>query len=51
MGSPLSAVMACLFMEILEKDYFLKIMEETRSTWLCYVDDIIFISTRESEPG
>ena len=40
MGSPLSAVMACLYMEMLEKDSFIRIMGRG-STWYRYVDDVL----------
>ncbi|XP_063871036.1 uncharacterized protein LOC135106189 [Scylla paramamosain] len=42
MGSPLSAVMACLYMETLETDNFIRIMSRG-STWLRYVDDVLVI--------
>ena len=43
MGSPLSPVAACLFMETLEADQFSKIMGEN-TTWLRYVDDVLIIA-------
>ena len=42
MGSPLSAVMACLFMETVEADSYSRIIGRG-STWLRYVDDVIVI--------
>ena len=40
MGSPLSAVLACLYMETLEEDHFKQILGEG-SVWLRYVDDVL----------
>ena len=40
MGSPLSAVMACLYMETLENDRFIRIMGRG-SIWYRYVDDVL----------
>ena len=42
MGSPLSAVMASLYMESLEKDFFARIMGRG-SHWYRYVDDVLVI--------
>ncbi|XP_076032503.1 uncharacterized protein LOC143020222 [Oratosquilla oratoria] len=42
MGSPPSAVLVCLFMEILEVDEYIRMMD-TGTTWLRYVDDVIVI--------
>lgn len=42
MGSPLSAVMASLYMETLEVDHFERIMGRS-ATWYRYVDDVIVI--------
>ncbi|XP_069988479.1 uncharacterized protein [Penaeus vannamei] len=42
MGSPLSAVLACLFVETLERNHFRDIIGR-RSTWLRYVDDVLVI--------
>lgn len=42
MGSPLSAVLAQLFMETLEQDHYKNIVG-TASTWLRYVDDVLTI--------
>ena len=42
MGSPLSPVAACLFMEILEETHFLKIIGSD-SIWLRYVDDVLIV--------
>ena len=39
MGSPLSPVMACLFMKVLETEKFLNIIGRN-STWVRYIDDI-----------
>ena len=43
MGSPLSPVAACIFMETLEKEEFSKIMGDD-TTWLRYVDDVLIIA-------
>ena len=40
MGSPLSAFLACLYMETLEEDHFKQILGEG-SVWLRYVDDVL----------
>lgn len=42
MGSPLSPVAACLYMELLERDNFKEIMGED-SIWLRYVDDVFVL--------
>ena len=42
MGSPLSAVLACLFMETLEMDHYMGVVGP-RVVWLRYVDDIIVV--------
>ena len=42
MGSPLSAVLACLFMETLEVDHYREIIGP-RVVWLRYVDDILVV--------
>ena len=42
MGSPLSPVAACLYMETLEKEHFQEIMG-TEATWLRYVDDVFVL--------
>lgn len=42
MGSPLSAVLACLFLETLESDHYKDIIDR-HSTWLRYVDDVLVI--------
>ena len=42
MGSPLSAVLACLFMETLEVDHYMEVVGQ-RVVWLRYVDDIIVV--------
>ena len=42
MGSPLSPVMACLFMEMLEKDDFQRIIGRG-CIWLRYVDDVLAV--------
>ncbi|XP_069978475.1 uncharacterized protein [Penaeus vannamei] len=47
MGSPLSAVLACLFMETLERDRY-KDKIGRHSTWLRYVDDVLVIVPRRS---
>ena len=40
MGSPLSAVLACLYMETMEEDFYKNIVGEN-STWVRYVDDVL----------
>ncbi|XP_069992386.1 uncharacterized protein [Penaeus vannamei] len=47
MGSPLSPVLACLFMETLERDHYRDI-NSRHSTWLPYVDDVLVIVLRKS---
>ena len=42
MGSPLSPVLACLYMESLEKKSYLSIVGPN-STWLRYVDDVLLV--------
>ena len=42
MGSPLSAVLACLFMEALEVDHYMEVVGP-RVVWLRYVDDVIVV--------
>ena len=42
MGSPLSAVMASLYMESLENDSLLRVMGDD-SSWFRYVDDVLVI--------
>ena len=42
MGSPLSAVAACLYMETLEKEHFIRIIGRGNK-WVRYVDDILVI--------
>ena len=46
MGSPLSPVAACLFMEFLEEEHFLKILGND-SLWLRYVDDVVVVVPKE----
>ena len=40
MGSPLSVVLACLYMESLEEDFFKDVLGAS-STWMRYVDDVL----------
>ena len=40
MGSPLSAVLACLYMEKMEEDHYKRIVGEN-NLWLRYVDDVL----------
>ena len=47
MGSPLSPVLACLYMESLEKRHYLKIVGE-HSTWLRYVDDVFLVTNQRN---
>lgn len=48
MGSPLSAVLANLYMELLEKDHYLGILGETANVYR-YVDDILAFIPKESD--
>ena len=48
MGSPLSPVLACIFMETLETDHFLNIVGQS-TTWLRYVDDILVIVNKQQD--
>ena len=48
MGSPLSPVAACLFMEMLENEEYGKIMGED-TTWFRYVDDILIITPEDTD--
>ena len=50
MGSPLSPVGACLYMEMKETDHFEKIMGH-ETTWMRYVDDIIVIMPYDTDLG
>ena len=43
MGSPLSPVAACLYMERLEQDHFKRIMG-TETFWARYIDDVIIVA-------
>lgn len=47
MGSPLSPVMACLFMEVLEQEHY-KTICGSATTWYRYVDDILIIAPRRA---
>lgn len=46
MGSPLSPVAACLFLEMLEEDQFSKIMGPD-TKWYRYVDDVLIVVPEE----
>ena len=46
MGSPLSPVAACLYMELLEKEHFENIMGAD-TTWFRYVDDVFILAPEE----
>ena len=48
MGSPLSPVAACLFMETLEETHFLEIIGED-AIWLRYVDDVLAVMPKETD--
>ena len=42
MGSPLSPIIACLYMEYIEKKYILpRLLPGTK--WLRYIDDVIYV--------
>ena len=43
MGSPLSPVAACLYMEMMEKDHFLNIMGPD-VVWHRYIDDVLIVA-------
>ncbi|XP_069985541.1 uncharacterized protein [Penaeus vannamei] len=47
MGSPLSAVLACLFLETLERGHYRNIIGR-HSIWLRYIDDVLIIVPRRS---
>ena len=47
MGSPLSAVLANLYMEMLEADKLLRLVPKS-TTWYRYVDDIVIITHRNT---
>ena len=46
MGSPLSPVAVCLYLEMLEERHFLNIMGQ-ETVWLRYVDDVIIVCPEE----
>ena len=46
MGSPLSPVAACLFMEMLESEQFTRILGE-ETAWFRYVDDVLIVAPKE----
>ena len=48
MGSPLSPVAACLYIETLEKEYFEEIMGPG-TTWLRYIDDVFVLVPNEMD--
>ena len=48
MGSPLSPIAACLFMETLEEEHFLRIIGDS-SIWLRYVDDVLVIVPKDTD--
>ena len=50
MGSPLSPVAACLYMEMQESDHFEKVMGHD-TTWMRYVDDVIVITPQDMDLG
>ena len=47
-GSPLSPVAACLFMEMLEKEKFTKIMGND-TKWYRYVDDVLIVAPEDMD--
>ena len=47
MGSPLSGVLACLYLEFLERDYIKKILPKN-CTYTRYIDDILFICPKRT---
>ena len=48
MGSPLSPVGACLYMEDLEQSHFMKIIGED-SIWMRYVDDVLVVVPKDTQ--
>ena len=48
MGSPLSPVAACFYMEMLENDHFQRILGDD-SIWMRYVDDVIVIVPEDTD--
>ena len=48
MGSPLSPVAACLYMEVMETDHFLNIMGED-VTWHRYIDDVLIVAPNNTD--
>ena len=48
MGSPISPVLACLYLEFLESGPFKKILPKT-STYLRYIDDVLIIYPRRTK--
>ena len=46
MGSPLSPVAACLYMELMENEHFQRIMGP-HATWFRYVDDVFLLVPEE----
>ena len=48
MGSPLSAVLACLYMEAMEEDHYKNIVGNN-CTWLRYVDDVLCFVPSETD--
>ena len=48
MGSPLSPVAACLYMETLEDSHFFDIIGRD-SLWLRYVDDVLVVVPKETD--
>ena len=48
MGSPLSPVAACLYMEMLESDHYVEIMGPN-SHWMRYVDDVIVVTPEDTD--
>jgi len=48
MGSPLSPVAACLYMEVLEDEQFKQIMG-SGSIWMRYVDDVLVVIPKDTD--
>ena len=48
MGSPLSPLLACLYMESLEKRFYMQIVG-SHSTWLRYVDDVLLVTNKRCD--
>lgn len=48
MGSPLSPIISCLYLELLERYFFYPSPLFSNTTWLRYVDDVLFIHPKST---